>query len=81
MRRCKQRYKYFEVGDEVLVLLRKEHYPKGTYSKLNVKNIGACWTKKKFVEDTYWVQLIKNVDISLISNVLDLYEFETLEEE
>lgn len=80
MHRYKQRYNSFEVGDEVLAHLRKEHYPTGTYSKLKVKNIGACWIKK-FGENAYCVQLIDEVDISLIFNVLYLYKYDTLEEE
>jgi hypothetical protein len=60
--RCKQRHNSFEVGAEVLAHLRKDNYPTGTYSKLKVKNIGACWINK-FGENECCVQLIDEVDI------------------
>jgi hypothetical protein len=37
-----RKFKFFEVGDVMMVHLRKKHYPKHAYSKLNVRKIAPC---------------------------------------
>jgi len=63
----------FNVGDEVLTHLRKEHFPKGAYNKLKYKKIGPCKVLQKFSVNAYELQLPPGIGISSIFNVVDLF--------
>jgi hypothetical protein len=65
----------FEVGDQVLVHLRKERFPRGTYNKLNMKNIGLCKILRKFDANAYKIELPDDVGILPIFNVLGMYPY------
>ena len=65
----------FEVGDLILVHLRKERFPRGTYNKMKMKKIGPCKVIRKFGANTYEIQLLDGIRISPIFNVVDLYPY------
>jgi hypothetical protein len=65
----------FEVGDQVLAHVRNERFPRGTYNKLNMKNIGPCKILRKFDANAYEIELLDDVGISSIFKVSDLYPY------
>jgi hypothetical protein len=71
----KRREVQFEVGDEVLVHLRKERFPKVTYNKLNMKKIGPCMIFRKFAANAYEIGIPVNVGISLRFIVANIYPY------
>lgn len=72
----KRRHKEFEVGNEVMVYLRKERFSIGTYNKLQMKKFGPYEIFIKFsFGNAYEVELPDNLSISPIFNILDLHEY------
>jgi hypothetical protein len=63
----------FEVGDQVIAHIRKERFLRGTYNKLNLKNIGSCKILRRFGENDYEIELLEDVGISPIFNIADMY--------
>jgi hypothetical protein len=59
----------------ILVHLRKERFPRGTYNKMNMKKIGPCKAIRKFGANAYEIELPDGVGLSPIFNVVDLYPY------
>ena len=71
-----RRHHDFQVGDEVMVHLKKGRFLVGTYSKLKMKKFGSCKILKKFDSgNAYEVELLDDIDVSPIFNIADLYKY------
>ncbi|KAG6745122.1 hypothetical protein POTOM_051766 [Populus tomentosa] len=72
---AKRKDRQFNTGDMVLVRLRPERFPPGSFSKLHARRAGPFQVTKKLGSNAYVIALPSDFGISPIFNIEDLTEF------
>ncbi|PKU80597.1 hypothetical protein MA16_Dca011721 [Dendrobium catenatum] len=75
-----RRKKLFEVGDLVLVRLRRERFAPGEYSKLARRKLGPVPIIAKYNDNAYRVQLPPGCNTSPTFNVSDIWPYHSTDD-
>ncbi|PKU67185.1 hypothetical protein MA16_Dca013609 [Dendrobium catenatum] len=70
-----RRQRIFSIGDLVMVRIRKERFPPGTYSKLMRRKIGPIPITAKINDNAYIVDLPADYNMSSTFNVSDIWAY------
>ncbi|PKU86669.1 RNA-directed DNA polymerase [Dendrobium catenatum] len=70
-----RRSKIFSPGELVMLRMRRERHPQGTYSKLSPRKIGPFPIKSKINDNAYVIDLPPDIHTSPTFNVSDIYSY------
>ncbi|KAA0035682.1 DNA/RNA polymerases superfamily protein [Cucumis melo var. makuwa] len=71
----KRRQATFTEGDLVMIHLRKNRFPTGTYNKLKDRQLGPFRIIKKIGDNAYKIELPPDLHIHPVFNVADLKQY------
>lgn len=74
-----RRAKHFNRGDLMMVYLSKDHFSTYAYSKLKAKKYGPFGVHTKVNDNAYIIELPFNWNISSTFNIVDLFDYHSLD--
>ncbi|PKU83847.1 RNA-directed DNA polymerase [Dendrobium catenatum] len=75
-----RRHQVFSPGDLVMLRVRREWFPTGTYTKLSPRKIGPFPISRKINDNAYVIDLPSHIQTSSTFNVADIYKYHPLDE-
>jgi len=70
-----RRHQVFSPGDLVMLRVRRERFPTGTYTKLSPRKIGPFPISRKINDNAYVIDLPSHIQTSSTFNVADIYKY------